>query len=107
MFNEFCLDEICELSERYGGIGIHCCANAKHQWDNLKKIFGLKLLNFVQPMHIIEETLTYFNNLVPFTNFEKCILLLHVSNVQKFGCFVNAFLQLLFYYLRNIVCVLW
>ncbi len=60
MFNEFCLDELCELSERYGGIGIHCCANAKHQWDNLKKISGLKLLNFVQPMPIIEEALPYF-----------------------------------------------
>ena len=49
MFREFCLPVLNRLSERFGGIGIHCCANAEHQWDNLKKISGLRLLNFVQP----------------------------------------------------------
>jgi hypothetical protein len=30
-FDEFFLPELTYLSERYGGIGIHCCANARHQ----------------------------------------------------------------------------
>ncbi|NQT52546.1 hypothetical protein HQ576_10865 [bacterium] len=49
MFEEFFLPELVELSERYGGLGIHCCANARHQWDNLKRIPDLRLLNLVQP----------------------------------------------------------
>ena len=32
MFRRFFLDELDALSERYGGIGIHCCANSEHQW---------------------------------------------------------------------------
>lgn len=31
MFVEFFLPELVHLSERYGGIGIHCCATARHQ----------------------------------------------------------------------------
>lgn len=45
MFDEFFLPELCALSERYGGIGIHCCAHARHQWGNFKKVPGLRLIN--------------------------------------------------------------
>ena len=38
MFEEFFLPHLTALSERYGQIGIHCCANAMHQWENFKKI---------------------------------------------------------------------
>ncbi|RPJ42794.1 MAG: hypothetical protein EHM21_12340, partial [Chloroflexi bacterium] len=49
MFESLFLPELAELSERYGGIGMHCCAHARHQWANFKKIPGLRLVNFVQP----------------------------------------------------------
>ena len=62
MFEEMFCDELCELSERYGGIGIHCCANAVHHWDNLKRIPGLRLRNLhIEP----DQALQHFENHVP------------------------------------------
>ncbi|MBI2441364.1 MAG: hypothetical protein HYV35_08345 [Lentisphaerae bacterium] len=52
--------ELAELSQRYGGIGIHCCANARHQWEGLKRIPNLRLLNLVQPPEILREAYQYF-----------------------------------------------
>ena len=49
MFDEFFRDELVRLSKHFGGIGIHCCADAGHQWRNLKCIPGLRLLNLVKP----------------------------------------------------------
>ncbi len=49
MFREFVYPELAELSARYGGIGMHCCADARHQWGNLKSVPGLRLLNFCNP----------------------------------------------------------
>ncbi|HUV05588.1 MAG TPA: uroporphyrinogen decarboxylase family protein [Armatimonadota bacterium] len=57
--------ELVELSRRYGGIGIHCCANAKHQWEGLKRIPDLRLLNLVQPPDILREAYLYFASHVP------------------------------------------
>ncbi len=45
MFKEFYEEELHEFSNRYGAIGIHCCADSKHQWENFKNIPNLKLLN--------------------------------------------------------------
>jgi len=52
MFEKFCLPALNRLSDRYGGIGIHCCANAKHQWANWPKVKGLRMFNIVQPESI-------------------------------------------------------
>ena len=30
--DEFCLPELIELSNTFGGVGLHCCANAQHQF---------------------------------------------------------------------------
>ena len=60
MFDQFCLDGLNRLSERYGGIGIHTCAHSKHQWENLKKIKGLRLLNLVQPPKVLREGYKFF-----------------------------------------------
>lgn len=60
MFEEFFLDELNEISARYGGLGMHCCADARHQWDNFKKIDDLRLLNLVQPDGLVREAYTYF-----------------------------------------------
>jgi hypothetical protein len=49
MFEEFFLPELVELSRRYDGMGINCCAESIHQWGNFKKIPGLKVMNFVRP----------------------------------------------------------
>ena len=65
MFVEFYLPELAELSERYGGIGMHCCADAGHQWENFKKIPGLRLLNLVQPVTELRKAYEFFETHVP------------------------------------------
>ncbi|OQA42164.1 MAG: Uroporphyrinogen decarboxylase (URO-D) [Chloroflexi bacterium ADurb.Bin325] len=47
MFEEFCLPTLVELSERYGGLFVHCCATADHQYASFKKIPDLRGLNRV------------------------------------------------------------
>jgi hypothetical protein len=49
MFEEFFLPTLIELSERYGGIGIHCCAQSRHQWEGFRKIPKLRLVNLGGP----------------------------------------------------------
>jgi len=65
-FQEFVWPVLCRLSSRYGGkIGIHSCANAKHQWGLLKAIPGLILFNMSQ-LHdnnkITREASEYFRD---------------------------------------------
>ncbi|MCK4981303.1 MAG: hypothetical protein KAS17_00195 [Victivallaceae bacterium] len=38
MFEEFCLPELVDLSETFGGLGMHCCADAEHQFPGFNKI---------------------------------------------------------------------
>jgi len=49
MFKTFFLPGLTKLSERYNGIGIHCCAQARHQWENFSRILGLRLMNLGGP----------------------------------------------------------
>lgn len=49
MFQEFFRGELVQLSEHFGGIGIHCCADSRHQWQNLKDIPGLRVINLCRP----------------------------------------------------------
>lgn len=49
MFEEFFLGELSALSRRYGGLGMHCCANSRHQWEGFHKIHDLRLLNLYAP----------------------------------------------------------
>jgi hypothetical protein len=65
VFEELFLPELEELSGRYGGIGIHCCAHARHQWEGLKRIPGLMLLNLVQPESVLREAYGCFARRVP------------------------------------------
>lgn len=60
MFVEFFLPELAGLSERYGGIGMHCCANARHQWTNFMKIPNLRLLNLVRPPEEVRDACSFF-----------------------------------------------
>ncbi len=38
MFEEFCLPSLIRLSKTFGGLFMHCCAAADHQYENFKKI---------------------------------------------------------------------
>lgn len=60
MCRELFLPELAELSHRYGGIGVHCCANARHQWGNFKRIPALRLLNLVQPPEELRAAYAFF-----------------------------------------------
>lgn len=60
MFEQFFLPELVELSEAYGGLGMHCCADATHQWCNFKKIPHLRLLNLVQPPEVLRCAYKFF-----------------------------------------------
>jgi hypothetical protein len=65
MFVQYYLPELAELSNRYGGIGMHCCAHARHQWDNFKRIPNLRLLNLVQPNPVLRQAWSFFADHVP------------------------------------------
>lgn len=62
MFNEYFMPEISYISNHYGSLGVHCCANAHHQWKNFKEVPHLKLLNLVQPNNILIEAYDYFSS---------------------------------------------
>jgi hypothetical protein len=64
MFEEFCMGPLNALSDRYGGIGIHCCADSRHQWGNFKGVRGLRLLNLAKNAEFIRHSLRYFGNSV-------------------------------------------
>lgn len=46
-FETFCLPELIDLSKTFGGLGMHCCANAEHQFESFKKIPGFYAFNRV------------------------------------------------------------
>ena len=62
MFRKFSLDSLNRLSERYGMAGMHCCADAIHQWESFKLIKNLKLLNLGQSDEICQEAYKYFED---------------------------------------------
>jgi hypothetical protein len=49
MFQQFFRAELAHLSRRFGGLGIHCCADARHQWRNFRDLPGLRLINHNAP----------------------------------------------------------
>ena len=66
MFDALFLPELADLSARYDGLGMHCCANARHQWEGFKRIPDLRLLNLVQPMEVCaERRLAAIEQIVP------------------------------------------
>ena len=62
-FKEFSLPALIKLSEHFGSrIGIHSCANSRHQWPLLKTIPGLVMLNLIQPDDVIRDASVYFRD---------------------------------------------
>lgn len=47
MFREFCLPSLVRLSEQFGGLFMHCCAAADHQYSEFNKIPNLRGINRV------------------------------------------------------------
>jgi hypothetical protein len=47
MFEEFCLPPLMEMSRAFGGIFVHCCAAADHQYPSFGKLSNLRGLNRV------------------------------------------------------------
>jgi hypothetical protein len=47
MFERFCAPSLRRLSDRYGGLFMHCCAFAAHQYDGFRKLPKLRALNRV------------------------------------------------------------
>jgi hypothetical protein len=46
-FEEFCLPELIDLSETFGDISMHCCADAEHQFPSFRKIPNFYAFNRV------------------------------------------------------------
>jgi hypothetical protein len=63
-FFEFFAPGLAALSAHYGGLGMHCCANSRHQWDNFRRIPGLTMLN-ISHQGLIAESLHVFAGHVP------------------------------------------
>jgi hypothetical protein len=94
MFEEYCLDDLNFLADRYGGLGIHCCADSRHQWEGFKKIKGLKILNLNRPADQLEEAYQLFKNHVPFlpvqVDFDRHVRVLPRDNKPNTVYFYNT-----------------
>jgi hypothetical protein len=69
MFAEFFEDELIQLSQHFGGLGIHCCADARHQWASFRSLPGLRLINHNlpptrDPHEYILDSLAFYGNRV-------------------------------------------
>ena len=60
MFHEFFLPDLVEMSQRYGALGIHCCAASRRQWDGFLKIPNLKILNLGPSGYTVNEAYEFF-----------------------------------------------
>ena len=64
MFDNFVIGTLNEMSDKYGGIGIHCCADSEHQWANFMKVNDLKLLNLCNHTDFIVRSINYIGDAV-------------------------------------------
>jgi hypothetical protein len=71
LFLQYFLPHLNLFSERYGGLGIHCCAHAHHQWEHFKKITGLRLLNISNQGGVVREAYDFFADFVPLWNYDQ------------------------------------
>jgi hypothetical protein len=71
MFQRYFLPHLNHFSERYGGLGIHCCANARHQWEHLKQVRGLRLLNISNQGAMVEQAYSCFADFVAQWNYDQ------------------------------------
>ena len=62
LFGEYFRPELESLAARYGGLGLHCCANARHQWSQLRELRGLRVLNICRPRDVAVAAYEYFSD---------------------------------------------
>lgn len=65
MFEEFCLPSLIDLSQTFGGLFMHCCANADHQYANLLKIPNFRGFNRHQDATDAQLTVDTFAGRTP------------------------------------------
>ena len=59
-FEDFCLPELVDLAPTFGGLGMHCCAQAEHQFASFNKIPGFYGFNRVAAQQGYEPILQHF-----------------------------------------------
>jgi len=62
LFAKYFRPELESLAARYGGLGLHCCANARHQWPQLRELRGLRVLNICRPRDVAVAAYEYFSD---------------------------------------------
>lgn len=62
-FETFLADDLRRMAERYGALGIHCCAHSKHQWANFAKVPNLRMINLHLPTEQKHESLQVFRDI--------------------------------------------
>jgi len=83
MFHKFCLPSLIDLSNTFGGLFLHCCAAADHQYSEFKKIPNLRGLNRVFQSPGPEPAIEAFSGqtvlLIAWTSREGVIDLLNMA----------------------------
>ena len=82
LFEEFTLSYLNEVSEEFGGLFVHSCGNIKHQLASIRRIRGLKGLNFsvtATPFQAVWEALN-----------ETCCVIPHCSDENIVASFDSA-----------------
>lgn len=70
LFREFALPYLRELGEVFGGISMHSCAAAQHQWADLGTLPGIRYLNLSHPATDLQASIDRFSGraaLIPVT----------------------------------------
>lgn len=71
MFDQYCLPDLNQFSARYGGLGIHCCAHARHQWAHIKDVSGLRLLNISNQGSMVGKAYPFFADFTAQWNYDQ------------------------------------
>lgn len=59
-FESFCLPELVDLAQTFGGLGMHCCADAEHQFASFRRIPNFYAFNRVAARHGYQPMLDAF-----------------------------------------------
>ena len=91
-YDRFCHGELMEMAKRFGSIGMHCCADAEHQFERFQDVPGLYAFNRVSASRGYNTLIDYFSEDVAKPVFvlgwiseaEKKQLLSHYRNPGRF-----------------------
>jgi uroporphyrinogen-III decarboxylase len=60
-FGEYCLPYLQRLAHEFGGLSIHCCAAAQHQWGGFLRLPGMRYINLFHPTTSLEASIDIFS----------------------------------------------